>query len=302
MPGCLALGGPQLGDPAGGRGQGSGRFLVGCRQLGAAFVVPGDQLLDLAVLLLGPLGPHAGLRRGHAEPLDLLGGGVLAAADRTDLGPQPGEPVGPVRRSPGVLGDPAIDRGELRLGPGTLRDRRAEPVPAGGQPGLQAVLFLAELGRLPIQLGGIPAGPLGLRLRRQVVVPLLGETVRGAEPLGQCGQPEPGFLRPGQHRGVLLRGGVQLGFPAACVGQARLQRGPAGQHGGLVGLVCFQLRGQRHVVVGEQSQPRITQVSLNRDRPAGHLGLAAQRLETPAQLRGQVHQPGEIGLHRLELA
>ena len=53
------------------------------------------------------------------------------------------------------------------------------------QPGLQAVLFLAELGRLPFQLGGIPAGPLGLRLSRQVVVPLLGQAVRGAEPFGQ---------------------------------------------------------------------------------------------------------------------
>ena len=60
MPGCLALGGPQLGDQAGGRGQGSGRCLVGCRQLGAAFVVPGDQLLVPGRAPAGPARPGCG--------------------------------------------------------------------------------------------------------------------------------------------------------------------------------------------------------------------------------------------------
>ena len=58
---------------------------------------PRHELLDLAVLLLGPFGAGAGLGGGGGEPLDLLRGRALTAADRTDLGPQPGEPVGPGR-------------------------------------------------------------------------------------------------------------------------------------------------------------------------------------------------------------
>ena len=133
-------------------------------------------------------------------------------------------------------------------------------------------------------------------------MPLLGQAVRRAEPFGQRGQAEPGFLGAGQDRGVLLGGRVEFGFAVAGGGQARLQHGPAGQDGRLVGLVGLQLRGQRHVVVGQQPQSRVAQVSLDRGGPAGHLGLTAERLQAPAQLRGEVHQAGEVGLHRLELA
>ena len=302
MPGRLALGRPQLRDLAGSRGQRGRRLFVHGRQLGPAFVVSRHQFLDLAVLLLGAAGPGAGLLGGRAQPLDLLGRRPLAAAGRADLGAQPGEAIGAVRGVPGVLGDPALDRGQLRLGPGALRDRRAQPVAADGQPGQQALFLLAKLGGLPFELVRIPARPLRLRLGRQMTVPLHREAVRRTQPLGQRGQPEPGFLGPGQACRVLLRGRVQLGFAPAALGHAGLQRGPAGQDGGLVGLIRRQLRGQHHVVVGEQPQPRITQVGLDRGGPAGYLGLTAQWLEAPAQLGGEVDQPGQIGLHRLQLA
>ena len=55
-------------------------------------------------------------------------------------------------------------------------------------------------------------------------------------------------------------------------------------------------------VVGEQAQPRVAQVGLDDGGPPGHLGLPAQRLELAAQLGGEVLHPGEVGLHRVELA
>ena len=55
-------------------------------------------------------------------------------------------------------------------------------------------------------------------------------------------------------------------------------------------------------VVGEQPKPGVAQVGLHPCGPAGDLGLPAQRLELAAQLAGEVGQPGEVGLHRVELA
>ena len=60
-------------------------------------------------------------------------------------------------------------------------------------------------------------------------------------------------------------------------------------------------RAARHVV-GEQPQPRVAQFGLRRLRPARDLGLRAERLELAADLAGEVGQPGQVGLHRLELA
>ncbi len=170
------------------------------------------------------------------------------------------------------------------------------------EPGGQALFFLAQLSGLPVQLVGIAARPLRLRLGRQVAVALPGQAGGRPEPFGQGGQGEPGFLSPRQGRGVLLRCGVELGFAAARGGDAGLQRGPPGEDGGLVGLLPLELGRQRQVVVGQQPQPRIPQVSLDGGGPARDLGLAAQRLEAPAQLAGEVDEPGQVGLHRLELA
>jgi hypothetical protein len=55
-------------------------------------------------------------------------------------------------------------------------------------------------------------------------------------------------------------------------------------------------------VVGEQPQPGVAQVGLDAGCPAGDLGLPAERLELAAELGGEVGQPVEVGLHRIELA
>ena len=123
-----------------------------------------------------------------------------------------------------------------------------------------------------------------------------------AEPLGQRGQREPGLLRPGQHGRGLLGGLVELVLPGPGLGHLLLQGGAPGQHGGLVRLVPPQVGGERHVVVGEQPQPRVAQLGLDDRGLPGHLGLPAQRLEPTAQLGGEVDQPGQVGLHRLQLA
>ena len=133
-------------------------------------------------------------------------------------------------------------------------------------------------------------------------MPLGGQVLRAAEPLGQRGQREPGLLRPGQHGRGLLGGLVELVLPGPGLGHLLLQGGAPGQHGGLVRFVPPQIGGERHVVVGEQPQPRVPQLGLDERGLPGHLGLPAQRLETAAQLGGEVDEPGQVGLHRLQLA
>ena len=70
----------------------------------------------------------------------------------------------------------------------------------------------------------------------------------------------------------------------------------------LVGDLLVQGGTQRVQVVGEQPQPGVAQVGLDAGGAPGHLGLPAQRLELAAQLGGEVGEPVEVGLHRVELA
>jgi hypothetical protein len=88
----------------------------------------------------------------------------------------------------------------------------------------------------------------------------------------------------------------------ADVRPARPRRRRAAPGGGLVGDVRVERVAQLHEVVGEQPEPGVAQVGLHAGRAAGHLGLAAQRLELAAQLGGEVGEPVEVGLHRVELA
>ena len=73
-------------------------------------------------------------------------------------------------------------------------------------------------------------------------------------------------------------------------------------HRRLVGDLPVQRGAQGVQVVGEQPEPGVAQVGLDAGGPAGHLGLPAQRLELAAQLGGEVVEPVEVGLHRVELA
>ncbi len=54
--------------------------------------------------------------------------------------------------------------------------------------------------------------------------------------------------------------------------------------------------------VGKQPCPRIADLKLDLLGTAGNVRLFAQRSELAADFPGQVRQPGQVGLHRLQLA
>ena len=100
-----------------------------------------------------------------------------------------------------------------------------------------------------------------------------------------------------------LRGGqLQLPQPPAGARQLLLDLGPAGAQGGLVRHLLLQGGDQRDEVVGEQARPGVAEVGLHDLGAAGDLGLAPERLELAADLGGEVGEPGEVRLHRVELA
>ena len=55
-------------------------------------------------------------------------------------------------------------------------------------------------------------------------------------------------------------------------------------------------------LVGEQPGPGVAHDRRDGLRLAGDLGLVTERLQLAADLAGEVVQPGQVGLHRLELA
>ncbi len=135
-----------------------------------------------------------------------------------------------------------------------------------------------------------------------MAVPLRCQISDGPQPLGQPAEREVRFLRDGQAGRKLLLRCLEFGLLQTGRRQDRLEVGPQGGGGGLLGLVTGEFPRQRDEVVGEQPQPCVAQVGLDHRRLAGKLCLPAERLELAAKLRGEVDQPGHVGLHGLELA
>ena len=79
------------------------------------------------------------------------------------------------------------------------------------------------------------------------------------------------------------------------LGDARFQRG-------LINCVLFKLGLQLGRFVSQQPGFGIANVDLHHTGPPGYLSLPTQRPQLPANLRGQVPQPGEVSAHRLEFA
>ena len=71
---------------------------------------------------------------------------------------------------------------------------------------------------------------------------------------------------------------------------------------GLGGDLGLEGRAQGQQVVGEQAQARVAKVGLDDGGAPGDLRLLTERFELAAQFAGEVLQPVEVGLHRLELA
>ena len=245
--------------------------------------------------------------RAGVEPADLLVGG-RGAGLRSAL-TWPCSRARPSRRSAAARCSPAMRRSSSACG---LLGRCAG-----------AARRCLEGAAVPLDLGGdlllLRAHPLGLGLE------LLGVAARRAdarrlapaalrtrsaarpavprEPLSQPGEPEPGLLRrrPG-------RAGPRAGRPrgAASVSagarERRLDLGAPLEQDRLVGELLLQRGAGRDQVVGHQPGPGVADVGLDDGRPAGHLGLATQRLELAADLGEQVAEPGEVALGGVELA
>ena len=298
----LTLGGPALSDERGGLGQQGGGPFVVPGQPGPVVVPARAQFLQFFVLLLGLLGAGAGLLDRVSQPPGfLLGRGGLAARG-SHLGAQPGQTLGPDGLGAGAGRQPPFLLGQRGLGRGTLGGGGGQFLTRGFQPLAQHHFLFPQRLRLEFEFLGIAARTGRVRLGHQVRVPFLGQAGHATEAFGERGQGEPGFLRGGEAGSVLLLVVVELSLALAGLGQDPLQLSPAGQCGRLVGLVAGQLGGRGHVVVGEQPQPGVAQVGLDDGGAAGNGRLAAERLEAALQLGGQVHQPGQVGLHGLQLA
>ena len=132
-------------------------------------------------------------------------------------------------------------------------------------------------------------------------MPLARQLFGRAEPFLERGELVPGLLRPGQHRRVRRVCGLQLGQPRLYAAELLLDLLPPGTQRRLVGDLLVQRLPQGGQVVGEEPEPGVAQVHLDPGGAPGHLGLPAQRLELAAQLGGQVGQPVEVDLHRVQL-
>ena len=261
-----------------------------------------DSLGDRVQLGLGLLGPGQGVGVRGGEPVDLLAGAGGPGPGRVDLAGEPGQPLPPVGDRLGGGDQLPLGGGELPFQLLPVLDRLGEPDLVVGERRAQLLLLLADPLRLGVQLLRVAAGPLVVAGGAEVPQPLPGELLGGAEPLLQRGELVPGVLRGGEQRRVLGERRLQLAEPALHLGVLGLDLLPPLPQRGLVGDLLVQRGPQGGQVVGEQPQPGVAQVGLDGGGPPGHLGLPAQRLELAAQLGGEVGQPVEVGLHRVELA
>ena len=231
----LTLGAAPVGDHRRRLGQpGRGPFVFP-GQPGPVVIPARAQFLNFLVLLLSLFRPAAGLLDRVGQPPGfLLGGGCLAARG-SHLGPQPGQALGPHGLGAGRGGQPAFFLGQCRFRGGTLRRRGGKLLARRFQPLAEHGLLLAEGLRLQFQFLRVAPRARRVRLGHQVAVPLLGQAGHPAEAFGERGQREPGFLRGGEARSVLLLVAVEVSLPLPRLGQDALQFGPAGQRGRLVG-------------------------------------------------------------------
>ena len=169
--------------------------------------------------------------------------------------------------------------------------------------GLDGALLLAHLRGLGLEglrvaAGGDVAGaePLG------VADPLCRERLGAAQPLAQPGQREPGLLRLGQRGQVLAQCGLEVALALGRLGPLALDLLAARDQDGLVGELLLEGGAGRHQVVGDQAGLGVADRGLDADRPPGHLGLAAERLELAADLAEQVGEAGQVAVAGVELA
>ena len=130
----------------------------------------------------------------------------------------------------------------------------------------------------------------------------LRDAADAAQTFGKRGEREPYLLRLRQPRRMFLLGGIERGLLQPRLLQGLLQFAPPRQRRAFITLPALQVGGDGDVVVGEQAQPGVPQVRLDGGGAPGERRLPPERPQAAAQLAGEVDQPGQVGLHRLELA
>ena len=297
-----ALGLDQLLDARLGRVVGLDRVVVPLHQVGVV------GLLDPALgprqfeLFDGDLSTFGGLFEGDGEPVDLVRGGAVLAAQRLDLAGQLGQALA-------TVGDRA-DRGPVRAFRGldalfevlAAQDRLGQQL-AGLHDGLVELLFLLgdALGLFEKFLGVAAAGVRD-DVGGEVALPFDGEPDGAAQPLGQRGELVPGLLGRLQQRRILGERCLQLGLFRGDDLELLFDFGAALAGKALVGLLLGDRLALSDQVVGEQPQAGVAQLGLDGLSAASDLGLLAQRLELAAQLGGQVAEAVQVALHVGELA
>jgi hypothetical protein len=299
----VALGRLQRPQPLLRTGQGRGGVLVP----GVEVLLAGVQAAGLALQLLeldrGPVGPRPGVVERGGEPAELGLRCSGARAQGADLPAQPGEPLAPVGDGAAGGDQRALLGGEGGLGVGPGGDGVVQAGAVVGQLTGQPGLLLADGPGLALEPLGVAARPLLLgQGLGQVAGALRGEDRRAAQPLLQRRQPVPRGRRELERRGLRGRGPLEGVGAVLRRGQLGLRVGaaPAGQL--LVPDLGLDRAAQGQQVVGEQPQPGVAQLGLHGGGPPGDLRLPAERGELAAQLDRQVLQPGEVGLHPVELA
>ena len=248
-------------------------------------------------------GPLPGGLGAVGEPGDLVVRGGGAGAQRLHLPGECREALAPVghgaRRGP----QRRLGLRQRGVGAGAHRDGGGQGVAQGREFGGQFGLTGGDGVRLGLQRLGVGPGRDLRRARRRGGgrARRRGSRSRARARRGgdSVSQTCWAWARCGALRGELGLQGRDAGVE---VGDLAFGPGPPFADDVLVGAVAVDLRRQGREVVGEQPQPGVAQVGLHAGGAARGLGLPAERAELAAQLRGEVGDAGEVGLHRVELA
>ena len=291
-----------LGDPGGDLAQRRGRLFMRGGQAAAVVVAAGRGLLEFLVSSRASLARDCACSRASARRPS----SSLAAATRLRAAPT----------CPRSLASRSARAAAARACAASRRSAPARAASAASRAPVAAVscsraassrspqrcFLFAQRGGFGFELVRVAAWARRLRLGHQVGVALLRDPADPAQALGERGEGEPCLLRLRQPWRVFLLGGIERGLlpPGLCQGLLELPA-PRQRHG-LIASARVQVGGGGDVVVGEQAQPGVAQVRLDGGGAPGERRLPAERPQLAAQLAGEIDQPGQVGLHRLQLA
>ena len=268
-----------------------------------AGVEAGDPGLEGGEVPLGPRGAGERVLVGLGEPADLVVGGGRARAQRVDLAGEPGQPLAAVGGGAVQPGDPA-----LLLGHGVLRRTAAASACSSATRCCSTSASMAVSCSLTWSASASSASGSRPEPTSPVATPSALRTRSAASdwvPRSRSRSPDSAnhsLLRLRQRRQVLAQRGLELALALDRRGLRGLDLlAPLQQHG-LVGELLVERGARGHQVVGHQPGLGVAQRRLDAGRAAGHLGLAAQRLELAADLGEQVVEAGEVALAGVELA